>query len=666
MGDRGLAIAKIALNVTVLAAILFAAAIFGFTRSAPTFAETRAKYRPSDAWIVDRGGHPLETVRIDARSRGLAWVPWDEVSPAFRELLVETEDRRFFAHPGVDALAAVKALATRITGGKARGASTLTMQLSGLLRNEAGGSRGLLRKLRQLLEALRLDAAWSKEEILEAYVNLAPSRGELVGLRAASLGFFAKNPAGLTRDEAALLVALLRAPNAPPPLVAKRACAALKINGTSECSALAAKSEQVLAEPYRIARSRTLVPVVSNKFLIETDDATGILRSSLDRRVQTLAIHSLREQLEALRGKNARDGAVLVLETKTGLPVAYVANGGANATTARQIDGVLTLRQAGSTLKPFVYATAFDWRLLRAGSLLEDSPADIAVGEGRVYHPRNYDQIFRGLVGVGDALGSSMNVPAVRALGLVGEPRVLEKMRAAGFTHLKDDDYYGPSLALGAVDVTLWELAQAYRRFAVEDSPFSAETRGSIFNILAAPEHRRFTFGMDGILSLPFAAAVKTGTSKDMRDNWCIGWTDEYVVAVWVGNFDGAPMWNVSGLSGAAPVWRSLMLALHPGKSGSPVAYVPSAAPLSRKAISRFRYPAAGMLVGLDPDIPRDLQKLPIEIENPQAGHRVLMDRRPLGPSGAETLWTIAKGKHRLELRSARDELIDEIHFEVR
>jgi penicillin-binding protein 1C len=642
---------------------LLALALTWSTIKVRSFANIRKSYQPSDVWVVDRNGYPLESIRTRSEKRSLDWVEWSDISPAFHDLLVRVEDRRFYSHPGVDLLALSKATWERVTGRSQRGASTLTMQLVGLINDsKVSRRRNLWQKANQMATALKINAHWSKKEVLEAYVNLVSFRGELIGLRAASLGYFGKNPSGLVQEESALLIALLRSPNSEAELVAKRACLIL---GTTDCQSMQNLAQQTFSKAYRLARPRELIPVLSKHFT-EDGSNTSIIQTSLDYRVQELALNALREQLRTLKNQNVNDGAVLVLESQSGRVVAYVANAGAGVASAEQIDGIQTRRQAGSTIKPFVYATAFDWRLLRTESLLEDSPADISVSQGRVYHPKNYDQIFRGLVSVGDALGSSMNVPAVRALQLVGEPRVLDRLHTLGFEQLQEDEYYGPSLALGAIDVTLWELTQGYRQFTVESSALSEKTRQSMFNILAAPEHRRFTFGMDSLLTLPFPAAVKTGTSKDMRDNWCIGWTPQFTVGVWIGNFNGDPMWNVSGMSGAAPIWRSLMLALHPNPKGQLTTYVPPSEPLPRRTISRIRYPAPDMLVGLDPDIPLPVQKLPIEIENPQWGHKLYLNNYLLGEAKEITMWPLQRGKYRVELKSSSGQSVDSVKFEVR
>ena len=652
--------------VVSLAALSIGFGLYGwFTLEVPSFAKVRGSHRPSDVWIVDRSGEPLESVRTRDSQRSLDWVKWEDVSASFQDLLVQTEDRRFYFHPGVDPLALAKALLKSSFGRPNRGASTLTMQLVGLTQKSRGfARRNLMEKAYQIFAAIKLETFWSKSQIAEAYINLASFRGELVGLRAASQGYFGKHPSGLQRNEAALLIALLRAPNAKPEVVAKRACI---LSEETDCSPLIELASRTVAKPYLLPLTREVIPVLSARF-VDSRGEKSVIHTSLDQSVQVMALATLREQLRVLRPQNVKDGAVLILETKTGRVVAYAANAGSGFASASQTDGISMRRQAGSTIKPFVYATAFDWRLLNPDSLLEDTPADFAISQGRVYRPRNYDETFRGLVSVGDALGSSMNVPAVRALMLVGEERVLDRLRDLGIVGLQPDDYYGPSLALGSVDLSIWDLTHAYRKLAADEKVFTAETRAKIFNILASPEHRRFTFGLESLLSLPFPAAVKTGTSKDMRDNWCLGWTEDYTVGVWVGNFDGQPMWNVSGMSGAAPIWRSLMLRLRPNSSEQlrPAAYVEPNEPLLKKSLTHIRYPAAGMLVGLDPDIPARAQKLPIEIENPQKGHRIYLNDRLLGTSKEALLWPLRRGKFVVKLTSQRGDLVDQIRFEVR
>ncbi|HSI60872.1 MAG TPA: biosynthetic peptidoglycan transglycosylase, partial [Ideonella sp.] len=196
----------------------------------PSFSQVRAGYRPSDVQVLDRHGQPLQTLRTDPRGRRLAWLALDDVSPMLRQALVLSEDRRFWEHSGVDWAALASSAWTRALNGRTRGASTVTMQLAGLLDEELArpqGGRGLAQKLGQLAAASALEARWRKSEILEAYLNLVPLRGELVGLNAATQTMFAKHASGLDAQEAALLAVLVRAPNADARAVTRRACALL-------------------------------------------------------------------------------------------------------------------------------------------------------------------------------------------------------------------------------------------------------------------------------------------------------------------------------------------------------------------------------------------------------------------------------------------------------
>jgi penicillin-binding protein 1C len=654
-----------------ISGIIFLSMIFGGSRmTIPDFTSVKNHYRPSDVWIVDHQLRPMASLRQNPQHRSLDWVEWSQVSETFKQLIIQVEDQRFYHHFGVDFLALTHATWTGLINQKfKRGGSTLTMQLYRLLqRTSESAKTNYLRKIFQILGAIKLELTWSKDEILEAYINLLPLRGELVGLRAASMGFFDKHPEGLLTTESALLIALIRSPNAEIALVIKRACEILK---SVDCEPLHTLAETTIGKSYHLPRHRDLIPILSDH-VKQSTSTPSLIQTTLDIRTQTMAMSLLREQLRILKPHNVNDGAVLVLETATGKVLAYVGNGAEGFTSAAQVDGVQSKRQAGSTIKPFVYATALEKRLLTPSALLNDSPADITVAPGKVYHPRNYDHTFRGLVSASEALGSSLNVPAVKALQLMGESHVLQFLREFGLNDLFADDYYGPSLALGAVDVSLWEMTQGYRQLATNKLVLSDQTRDDLFNMLAAPEYRRFTFGMNSLLSLPFPAAVKTGTSKDMRDNWCIGWTTDYTIGVWVGNFNGEPMWNVSGMSGAAPIWRHLMLSLsqqlikNPHHLNQLTHYYSPAPKLPVQMLTRIRYPAPEMLVGIDPDIPKAIQKLPIEIENPLPGHSLYLNQTKLSLAKSTVLWSLEKGSFLLELKNSSDSTIDQVEFEVR
>jgi penicillin-binding protein 1C len=652
----------------VILAGLFAGGLTFIGARTPSFADVRHAFHPSDSWVLDRNGEPLEVIRVAQSNRTLDWVSIGDISPSFKKLLIESEDRRFMSHVGVDFFALTQA-------SRHRGASTLTMQLANQIAKRRRAvhdsrTRPIVRKIEQIFEALRLDHKWTKDQILEAYVNLVPFRGELVGLRAASVGLFAKAPQSLDETESAILVAMIRSPNAPIDQVARRACAILK--QVSDCKEVDGRTRSYLSLNYKLSRERSRVPILSKSFVIAQPANAGqggVIQTTLDAFAQDTALTAIREQMRELKDKNVGDAAVIVMKTETGEIVAYAGNGGSGFSTATQIDGVKMRRQAGSTLKPFVYGTAFDLNLLNISSLVEDSPEDLAVGGGGIYSPKNYDHDFQGLVASGEALGSSLNVPAVRTLELVKESRVLDRMKDLGFSELQSDDHYGPSLALGTVDVSLQELTNAYRQLSLfAPSPiFSNKAKSQIFAALSLPEYRRYTFGLDSLLSLPFPAAVKTGTSKDMRDNWCIGFTSEYTVGVWVGNFDGQPMWNVSGMTGAAPIWRKLMLSLHPRPPRDQLmTYLPPAKPLIKKTLSRIRYPQINMLIGLDPDIPAPRQRLPIQIDHPQKSQTLFVDGKRLAGSQDVVFWNLKKGRHEVELKTSDGHRIDDVSFVVR
>lgn len=446
-------------------------------------------------------------------------------------------------------------------------------------------SRSLSQKWKQILAAIKIENSWSKQEILEAYFNLASFRGEIVGIHAASFALFGNHPSALNRSQSLLLMALLKGPMAKPDQVAARSCALLKPSHNENdprCEELSVLAQVALNRPgYHIPHD-SIAPHLAQKMLGQP----GIrVPSTLDANLQRFAIQPIREHLLLLGEKNVKDGAVIVIDNKTGDVLAYVGSSG-NISDAANVDGVAALRQAGSTLKPFLYGMALEDRRLTAASILDDSPIQLNTPVG-LYIPQDYDRDFKGAVSVRTALASSINVPAVRTLGLVGVDRFTNTLRTYGLESLNEDgDHYGFNLALGGVDVRLIELTNAYRalanqgiwrpvRFRTTDlikahkNVISKEAAFIIADILADKGARALTFGLENPLATRVWTAAKTGTSKDMRDNWCIGFSNRYTVGVWVGNFNGEPMKDVSGVSGAAPIWRDLMDYLHAGNGSS-------------------------------------------------------------------------------------------------
>jgi len=563
----------------------------------PSFEHVKAAYRSSETVLLDRHGQPVQVVRTDLKARRGAWMPLAQVSPALRAAAIASEDQRFAEHGGVDWQAVAGAAIGRANPGGTRGASTITMQLAGLLDPDLAlprGGRSVGTKIEQAAAALRIERSWSKDQILEAWLNLVPFRGEQVGVAAMSPALFQKAPSGLNAEESAIAAALLRAPNAAPALVGQRACGVLKAQGRGDaCAAAQGFAELVLAHPSAASADagEQLAPHFARQLVKPgATPAPATLRTTLDAGTQRRARDALRQQLAELRDRDVEDGAVIVLDNATGDVLAWVGSSG-DLSQAAAVDAVVAPRQAGSTLKPFLYEQAIEQRWLTAASVLDDAPTRLHTPSG-LYIPQNYDHDFKGPVSVRTALASSLNVPAVRTAVMVSPDRFARRLVALGLPIRKPGDFYGYSIALGSPEVTLLSLANAYRALAnggVASAPrlrpdaapaatrvMAAAPSFIVADILADNGARVPTFGLDNALATRYWSAVKTGTSKDMRDNWCVGFSARYTVGVWVGNASGAPMHAVSGVTGAAPVWRTVMDALqrsdmadaHPARPG--------------------------------------------------------------------------------------------------
>jgi penicillin-binding protein 1C len=665
-----------------------------------------AEWQPSEAWLYDRNGRLIDSARVSFTARRLGWVKLADASPVLVEAVIAQEDRRFRAHGGIDWTAMAGAIRARMTGERSRGASTLSMQVAGFLspRLARPGARGWIDKLRQMRAAWALESGWSKDAILEAYLNLAGFRGEAQGIGAASQALFGKPPSALTRSDAAIVTALLPDPNAATDKVAARAC---RID-PADCGFLPTAVATALSAERAQALDPGLAPHLAARLLTKP----GLrIATTIDAEVQRVSAAALTRQLRGLGAGRARDGAVVVLDNASGDVLAYVGGVGLGSTAAA-VDGANAYRQAGSTLKPFLYAQVIEHGWLTPASILDDSPVQLDTASG-LYVPQNYDRQFKGPVSVRTALAASLNVPAVRTLLVGGVEAFRDRLWDTGYKGLVEDgQYYGFSLALGSAEVTLLEQANAYRSFANGGrfAPFrlratdpagdfrpvvSAQAAWIVSDIMADPSARAGTFGVDSALRLPFWAAAKTGTSKAMRDNWCVGFTDRFTVAVWVGNLEGDSMKAVSGTSGAAPVWRDVMMALHaraPGKAPPRPAGIEqrrvdfaggveparsdwflagtaqTAQALAPESARRPRIvnPVSGSVYAYDPDIPIGRQRLGIAVTGAVSGHRLVLDRRDLGEASARPQVMAPPGPHQLALLDPSGKMIDRVRFTVR
>ncbi len=700
----------------VLVSMVFLALVMGMAAelllagTAPSFAAVQQATRSSEAMLLDRNGQMLHVIRVDFQHRRLPWTGYDEIAPVFWQVLQVAEDRRFHRHHGVD-FRALGHAAWQSLRGRRRGGSTITMQLARLLPGAPRPRNVVKRKLLAMSMAWALERHWSKQQILEAYANLVTVRGEVQGLAAASWLLLGKAPSGLDRAEAAVLVASLRAPNAPWQDVARRARALTEKTSQAEIGRLADR----LAQPEGMAAGPALAPHVAARLLgKEAPVVRTTLLATLQRTVQAL----VQGELGQLQGRHVQDAAVVVLDNQSGDVLAYV-GGVRGFSGAFYLDAAAAPRQPGSTLKPFLYGAAIAQRRLTAVSLLEDSAVQLTTPSG-LYVPQNYDRQFHGLVSARLALAGSLNVPAVRVLMLLGVDDFVAQLRRFGLSTItQDGEYYGYALALGSAPVSLLQLANAYRTLANGgmwsavrlrlDAPKTAAVRaldaGAAFivaDILADNGSRAVTFGTDSVLALPFWAAVKTGTSKDMRDNWCLGFSKDVTVGVWVGNLDNTPMHDVSGITGAAPIWAAVMRLAQDAAAASPPSPPPGVSAtlvywphgtepprrewflagtemaqvrsVSAELRPRILSPAPGSILALDPDIPHDLQQVVLLSNLAEAPGQLgvaahplhwELDGMPLG-TGPWLSWKPRPGRHMLRLLGPDGAAWDQARFVVK
>ena len=543
--------------------------------------------------VLDRDGELLREIPSRRASRSTSLPAEVPMPQALRDAFIASEDRRFEWHPGVDPLAMARAASSNVKSGRVvSGASTLTQQLARLL---VPRRRTLAGKAREALWALRLTAHLSREDILRAYLDRVALGHDLVGVEAAAQAYFGRPACTLSVGQAALLAAVARSPARVDPWrdpegaarAMREVLGRMRRAGRldADLARIASAADLDLVPPTRPFGAPHLVVDLAGKL-----EAVGLgraveVRTTLDPALQRDVERSVRSELAA--DPRLGQAAVLVVDNASGDVLAYVgsADFGDDAREG-QNDGVRARRQPGSALKPFAYGLALGSGWTPA-SVLSDVDLEVETAGG-AWLPRNYDRRQHGPVRLRAALANSYNVPAVELTDALGPERVLEVLRQAGFTSLEASaEHYGAGLVLGNGDVSLWELARAYRGLArggvVEPLRLvRAATASGGQRLAATPEltARRFlppgvvalltdllsdegarapAFGLDNALRLPFPVAAKTGTSRAYVDNWTVGFTRERTVAVWVGNFDGRPMQRVSGITGAGPLFARVM-----------------------------------------------------------------------------------------------------------
>ncbi len=550
--------------------------------------------RLEDHWheghrVEDHEGRLLREIGSEADQRGRP-VALDAMGDRIVLATLVSEDKRFFEHDGVDGRAIARAIGQNLKGGRiVSGASTITQQLVKLLDAEGKlTKRTIDRKVTEAARAQNLETALDKRTILEAYMNRLGYGHGLTGPEAAALGYFGVSSKDLSWAQAAWLAVLPRAPSFldsynHPERVRLRQRALLD-DLREEGVMTEADHARAVAEPVVVRKIQRpfyaphFVDAVLREGSKPGERGHGVTRTTLDLVLQEDAEGLVRTHLAALASLGAGNAAVIVVDNERGEVLAWVGSGSYwDDSNAGQVDMVRARRQPGSTLKPFVYALSFaDGHT--AAEPLADVPTRFSE-QGGTYAPGNFDGTFEGPISAREALAGSLNVPAVRLAAAVGEARLLDALRSLGFASLdREARHYGLSLALGTGEVTLRELAGAYValarggertpiRFVSGDGAATGESARVMDTAVATlvteslsdPLARVRGLHGRGPFDLGFPVAVKTGTSSGHRDTWCVGYTRERTVAVWVGNADGAPTQKLTGASGAGPLFADVM-----------------------------------------------------------------------------------------------------------
>ncbi len=567
--------------------------------------------------ILDRHGRLLYTISDPHTGRHTP-ISLSEIPLACRQATIATEDANFYSNPGVDWYAILRAVWINLRGGEVlSGGSTITQQLARnlLLSPQERTQRTLTRKLRESILAWRLARAYTKDQILQLYLNQAYYGNLAYGIEAAAQTYFSKHAGELDLSECALLAGLPQSPAVYDPLTNSQAARdrqavvldlMTRQGHITADDARLAKSEQLhfAAVPFPIQAPHFVMFVrawLEDHFSPEAIYREGlVVTTTLDLDWQNAAQEIVRRRLAELQhpgeGKpprNVNNAAVVALDPRTGEILTMLGSPDYfDIQISGAVNATLALRQPGSSIKPITYAAAFDPRRadpFTPATLILDVRTSFTTKEGEPYVPRNYDLRYHGPVLAREALASSYNLPAVKVLHEVGLDTMIRLARQMGISTFSDSDRYGLALTLGGGEVRLLDMATAYAAFAnggLRVEPVAVtqvrDARGQlryqwvhhpgdrvldervaylITHILSDDKARASAFGEGSVLKLDRPAAAKTGTTTDWRDNWTVGYTPDLVSGVWVGNADNQPMEHVSGITGAGPIWHEFMRA---------------------------------------------------------------------------------------------------------
>ncbi|MBI3955791.1 penicillin-binding protein [Candidatus Gottesmanbacteria bacterium] len=551
--------------------------------------------------VFDRNGVLLYEIYADQNRTPLALA---DIPKYVIQATIAIEDQNFYSHQGFSVRGIARAARETFVAGRVQGGSTITQQLikSALLTPEVTISR----KIKEIVLAFWAERLYTKDQILEMYLNQVPYGGTAWGIESAAQTYFGKSAKTLTLAEAAILAGLPAAPSQYSPFghvdrAFSRQREVLR-RMTQDRYIRDDQAREALGQEIRFATPRVGIRaphfVMYIKELLETRygprlvERGGLrIKTSLDLGLQERVEDIVRTNVDRLTGLRVGNGAALVTNPKTGEILAMVGSRDYfDAAREGNVNVTVALRQPGSAIKVVTYATALE-KGFTAASILDDSPVSYPQIGSPVYAPVNYDSKFHGFVPLRYALGNSYNIPAVKTIASIGVPAVIDKGRAMGITSWIDENRYGLSLTLGGGDITMLDMAKVFGTLAnlgtrvdllpvVEVSDYTGkvlernqpkehggtvkpEVAWILGNMLSDNNARTAAFGPNSLLVIPGkTVSVKTGTSNDKRDNWTIGYTPSVVAAVWVGNNNNAPMdpYLTSGVTGAAPIWHDIMV----------------------------------------------------------------------------------------------------------
>jgi len=575
---------------------------------------------PLSTQIFDRNGKLLYDIY---KEQNRTPVKLKDLPKYITEATIAIEDKDFYRHQGVSLLGGIlRAIKDTFLTTRVQGGSTITQQLikTSLLSPE----RTIRRKIREIILALFTEKIYTKDEILEMYLNQVPYGGAAYGIEQASLLYFDKSAKKLSLAEAAFLAGLPQAPSLYSPYLNPE----LSLNRKNTVLDQMYKQKYIDKKTYEKTKPEKLdikppkniikaphfvfyvKKILEEKYGKETVEEGGLkVTTTLDLDIQERAEKILKEELEKVKNLDVSNSAVLVTRPPTGEILAMIGSADYFASGSGAFNVTTALRQPGSSIKPINYAIGLERKLVTPATVFIDSPTCFTGGgQPQAYCPINYDGKFHGPTALRFALGNSYNIPAVKMLAFNGVKEFVASSSAFGITTFKDPKNYGLSLTLGGGEVRMTEMAQAFSSFAnrgkvkklteilkiedklgktlykFENSNFiqdvkkpmtapsslsitgqkaiSPETSFLISHILLDNNARSAAFGESSYLNVPgHAVSVKTGTTDDKRDNWTIGYTPNFLTAVWVGNNDNTPMnpYLTSGVTGAAPIWNHVM-----------------------------------------------------------------------------------------------------------